>query len=63
MTDQPEKNSETEDAEVDFEGHRKHAQNAEPERAGEVSTQPESDEDADFEGHRHHGPERHGRHA
>lgn len=61
MTDQPERNSETEDAEVDFEGHRNHERNAEPERHGEASAQPE--EDADFEGHRHFEPERHGRHG
>ncbi len=45
MTDQPEKKSETEDAEVDFEGHRA--------KDGPSDAKAATDDDgADFEGHR-----------
>jgi hypothetical protein len=48
MTDQPEKTSEneTEDAEADFEGHRRTLS------APSDSTAATDDDDADFEGHR-----------
>ena len=52
MTDQPEKQSETEDVEADFESHR----HAGPEKTADIGAT--EDEGADFEGHRHAGPEK-----
>jgi len=57
MTDQPEKHSETEDVDADFESHRHHG----PEKTADTSDMRAATEDegADFEGHRHAGPEKH----
>ena len=54
MTDQPEKKSETEDVEADFEGHRQKGGGA-PSDAKSAT----DDDSADFEGHRMvSGPEK-----
>ena len=62
MTDQPEKKSETEDVDADFEGHRLSG----PEKLGKLGdiadVKGASDDDgADFEGHRLSGPEKIGK--
>lgn len=62
MTDQPEKRSETEDVEEDFDGHRLGG----PEKLGKKGdisdVRSASDDDsADFEGHRLSGPEKIGK--
>ncbi len=56
MTDQPEKKSETEDVEADFEGHRLSG----PEKLSDISDvkAASADDGADFEGHRLAGPEK-----
>ena len=62
MTDQPEKKSETEDVDTDFEAHRLSG----PEKIGKygdtTDVKSNTDEDgADFEGHRLSGPEKIGK--
>ena len=57
MTDQPEKKSETEDVDADFEGHRLSG----PEKLSRLSditdVKSRDDDGADFEGHRLSGPD------
>jgi hypothetical protein len=56
MTDQPEKMSETEDVDADFEAHRLAGS---PERTADTTDVKSNTEDvADFEGHRFSGPEK-----
>jgi len=57
MTDQPERKSETEDVEADFEGQRL---GGSPERKSDTTDVKSTTEDdgADFEGHRLSGPEK-----